>query len=284
MAMRNWIAIACLLIVACASGRAQQKKPLTNSDVVEMVKAGLDEPTILMAIQVSPSQFDLSVQALINLKSQNVSETLIRAMLAAGNPKSGPVRSAESAAPLPAPHGLVPHFMSFPVQFYAEQFAMLGANATPVSQAKVYVGKSKLRFVSTTPNDPSSPMIIDPLKPAAYVVSPGKSVEVKTVFQGVLGSPAMTAGISMYLLPADPENPCENWATVICTRMGAETIEGRSTTKWDLTHRFEDASWHTYVWIDVRLHFVTKRRFLENTFEFRNIVEGPQESGLFDVP
>jgi hypothetical protein len=120
-------------------------------------------------------------------------------------------------------------------------------------------------------------------QPVAYVVLPGKAAEVKTVFQGVRGAPAMTPGISMYLLPADPQNPCENWETVECAGMGMETIAGRATTKWDLTHRFEDATWHSHVWVDVRLHVVTKRQFKGNIFQLRNIVEGPQAMSLFEV-
>jgi len=95
-------------------------------------------------------------------------------------------------------------------------------------------------------------MIIDPPRPVAYVISRVKALEVKTVFQGVRGTP--------------------------------ETIEERSTTRWDLTDRFEEQTWHTYIWVDVRLHVVSKRQFMENTFALRNIVEAPQAAGLFDVP
>ena len=127
-------------------------------------------------------------------------------------------------------------------------------------------------------------MIIDPLKPVAYVLSRGKAAKIKTVFQGVRESPEMTDAISVFLLPADSQDPSENWVSFECKAVGPETIEGRSTTKWDLTHRFEEQTWHTYIWVDLRLHVVSKRQFMENTFELRNIVEAPQPAGLFDVP
>jgi len=84
------------------------------------------------------------------------------------------------------------------------------------------------------------------------VISRVKALEVKTVFQGVRGTP--------------------------------ELIEERSTTRCDLTDRFQEQTWHTYIWVDVRLHVVSKRQFMENTFEVRNIVEASQAAGLFDVP
>lgn len=274
----------------CATCRAQESKPLTNEDVLTMLKGGLDDSTVLMAIQAQSNVFDVSVPALIDLKKQNVSETLIRAMVAAAAGKKSPAPAPAAAAGTssPAPPAPMkkkpPEFRGFPVDFSAESFATLGASAVPVSEGKLFVGRGRLRFESTSAKDPAAPMIIDPLKPVAYVVAPGKAAEVTTVFQGVRGAPAMTDGISMYLLPADPENPCENWETVECTRMGPETIEGRATTKWDLTHRFAEQTWHSYIWVDVRLHIVSKRQFQENVFQLRDIVEGPQPSGLFDVP
>jgi len=127
-------------------------------------------------------------------------------------------------------------------------------------------------------------MIIDPPRTVAYVISRGKALEVKTVFQGVRGTPKMADGISMFPLPTDPQDPRENWVSVECKAVGTEMIEERSTTRWDLTDRFQEQTWHTYTWVDVRLHVVSKRQFMENTFELRNIVEAPQASGVFDVP
>lgn len=53
------IAACCLLITIWTGVAAQQTKPLSNQDVVAMVKAGLDDPTMLMAIQANQEQFEL---------------------------------------------------------------------------------------------------------------------------------------------------------------------------------------------------------------------------------
>lgn len=89
MAAKLWLAGACLFVALSSMVFAQDKKPLTNQDVLAMVHGGLDESTILMAIQANPSEFDVSVPALIDLKTQKVSETLIRAIVAAEAQKRG---------------------------------------------------------------------------------------------------------------------------------------------------------------------------------------------------
>ena len=64
----------------------QEKKPLANADVVGMVKAGLAESTVVLAIEQSPCKFDTSPAALIELKNQGVSPAVLEAMLRAGEP------------------------------------------------------------------------------------------------------------------------------------------------------------------------------------------------------
>jgi hypothetical protein len=77
--------IFCLLI-GCAAGVSAQNKqnegPLTNAEVVKLVKAGFKEKTIVLIISSRPPNFDLSSDRMIQLKRQGVSETIIIAMLA----------------------------------------------------------------------------------------------------------------------------------------------------------------------------------------------------------
>jgi hypothetical protein len=56
-------------------------KPLTNADVIAMIKAGLPENTIILSIQHAASTFDTAPQSLILLKQQGVSPKLLDAML-----------------------------------------------------------------------------------------------------------------------------------------------------------------------------------------------------------
>ncbi len=88
-------------------GQKGEKKPLTNDDVMSMVKAGLAENTIVLAIQHSLTVFDTSPQALISLHAQGVPQPVLDAMLAAGSQKptspAGPVVPTPTQVPAKAP-------------------------------------------------------------------------------------------------------------------------------------------------------------------------------------
>lgn len=68
------------IVVATASA---QTKPLTNDDVVKMVKAELGDDTVVKAIRASDTAFDTSPDALLQLKNAGLSKTVIDAMLEA---------------------------------------------------------------------------------------------------------------------------------------------------------------------------------------------------------
>jgi hypothetical protein len=80
----------------------QNRNLLTNEDVMRMARLKFDDTTIIKTIQVSDANFDLTVAALVKLKDQGVGQTVIQAMLAAGNAKkdirTGAVASTASRA------------------------------------------------------------------------------------------------------------------------------------------------------------------------------------------
>jgi hypothetical protein len=92
------VALAILLILPTLS--AQQTNPLTNADVIKMVKAGTPDATIANAIATaSDTQFDLSSTGLQMLGQAGVSSKVIRAMLAAESKKKDAAAAAENAPP-----------------------------------------------------------------------------------------------------------------------------------------------------------------------------------------
>src|SRR5215210_1084178 len=78
--------IAFCLLTGCAIGaQAQDRKnegPLTNAEIVKLVKAGFKEKTIILIIASRPPNFDLSSDRMIQLKRNGVGENIIVAMLA----------------------------------------------------------------------------------------------------------------------------------------------------------------------------------------------------------
>ena len=72
---------------------------LTNDSIVTLVKAGLGEEVILSKIQLSQGQYDVSTAALLRLKTDGVSERIIKAMLdTSAEPVPAELKVPEGAA------------------------------------------------------------------------------------------------------------------------------------------------------------------------------------------
>ena len=71
---------SCFPFHAAAQTPGQSQLPLTDREVVKMTKAGVAENNILRAIQAAPCDFDLSVEALIQLKAEAVPDNVVTAM------------------------------------------------------------------------------------------------------------------------------------------------------------------------------------------------------------
>jgi hypothetical protein len=98
---------------AQASGREASSPvsvaKLSNNDILDMVKVGLPEEIVVAKLQGSPSNFDTSPAALSALKTSQVPNAVILAMVKKSNqPNGGEERGASSSstrpgAPSPAP-------------------------------------------------------------------------------------------------------------------------------------------------------------------------------------
>ncbi len=86
---------------------AQTEKPLTNADVLTMTNQGFAPSLIVKAIQTSGTSFDVSAQALVELKNAGVDQSVMEAMLAAhgAKPSAGVEPEHGAASPLDAATG-----------------------------------------------------------------------------------------------------------------------------------------------------------------------------------
>ena len=80
----------CRILIGCVTflmlslaGLAQAQKPLTNTDIVNLSKQGLEAVLIVKEIQSSSTSFDVSPDALIQLKNDGVAPSVMEAMLTA---------------------------------------------------------------------------------------------------------------------------------------------------------------------------------------------------------
>lgn len=94
--------IASLLLVLALSWSAesQTKKPITNNDLIRLIKNGFADEQIIAVIEASEPKFDVSVDALIELKNAGSSQKLIETILLSGKSPQA------SAATKPAASGL----------------------------------------------------------------------------------------------------------------------------------------------------------------------------------
>ena len=74
-------------------------KPLTNQDVVLMVKSLMPENVIISAIKTNDTEFDVSAAGLIALRKAGVSPKVLEAVLAAFNSKKSGASVPTTAAP-----------------------------------------------------------------------------------------------------------------------------------------------------------------------------------------
>jgi hypothetical protein len=107
MKPRNMLILLTLNMFSITGAFGQTQKPLTNTDIVSMTKQGLDPSLIVKDIESSGVDFDISPQALIDMKNAGVDNSVMDAMLsaqarkpsAAVEPVRGGATTAEGATP-----------------------------------------------------------------------------------------------------------------------------------------------------------------------------------------
>ena len=78
---RKMVCLAVVALVVVAIAGAQTTKPLTNGDVIEMTKKGMSVADITKAINSSPTNFDISYPAMLQLQQAGVDPVIGNLML-----------------------------------------------------------------------------------------------------------------------------------------------------------------------------------------------------------
>jgi hypothetical protein len=108
----------------------QDKKPLTNADIVRLSKSGLAESVVISAIEANDSRFDVSADALIALKNAGVSQKIIEAMLAAASRIRNTVSQVQTAAPGTASQQALPQTPLYALRIEGKTKTPLSLNTT----------------------------------------------------------------------------------------------------------------------------------------------------------
>ena len=172
-------------------------------------------------------------------------------------------------------------FVFAQTEFSAEVFDSHKQGTT--SQSKIYFSKDKIRFDSSDSDPRSAGAFIMNLSNQSmtilmpqqhmYMEMPAEAQEQRQMFS--------------FFKTSDVENACGDWLKLAnnkggsCHKSGSETVNGRSTVKYEGTNSKGEAS---QVWLDPKLRFPVKWQGKSGTGELRNIQEGDQPASLFAIP
>lgn len=182
-----------LCVVFGAGG--QTRKPLTNNDIVNMTKEGFDADVIAKAIQLSSTDFDVSAQALVDLKNAGVNSSVLSAMLAAQAAK--PLAIAEAA------HGAISASGGLPKSGCNSRVGCLLRESTEIG----LMFAADLSSKTSNFGDSVELSLVDDLNVGDTVVVPRGSHAVATVSSvkrsGMLGRPGELSVQLQYLVAGD---------------------------------------------------------------------------------
>ncbi len=98
MKLKLSVVVAVFAGLFCSVGFADDAKPMTNQDVISMVKAKVSESTITMAIHAAKPGFDTSAGGIVKLSTAGVPENVIQAMIEARSGGGGGSSSSGSSS------------------------------------------------------------------------------------------------------------------------------------------------------------------------------------------
>lgn len=171
----------------------------------------------------------------------------------------------------------------------------------PGKQAsRIYLGDGKIRLES---EDTSSigAIVLDPAHGTTLLVNdPAKSYIDAGMFTSIVT--IGFAPLMRVLRPAGAGDPCTQWNSAInpfgafvkrdngtppphysCQSLGTESVNGRGAHKWAVTSNDPNDRAMT-IWVDDRLHVLSRSEDAHDKWEMRNIHEGPQPDSLFTPP
>jgi hypothetical protein len=175
-----------------------------------------------------------------------------------------------------------------PQEFSADMISR-SANGK-VTTSKLYQTPDKERFDSAVEVKPGTSiethMIIDRREKLIYLIEPQQKVILVNHALQVAGSPSGNGSSSA--------NPCEDlmqWVnpTVVgqqfaCKQVGYESVNGRSTEKWQMNSKWW-GSGPAYLWVDAQIKATIKWTLPSGSSgELQNIKVGTQSASLFELP
>lgn len=151
------------------------------------------------------------------------------------------------------------------------------------TMAKIYFAKDKMRIESQTASARGSAVIINYATQTGDVLMAQQHMYMEMPMQA---QSQRMGYASAFFQAGDVENACGDWQKMghegsTCRKVGSDTVNGRSTVKYETTNASGDVS---HFWLDPKLRFPVKWEGKSNSGELRNIQEGAQPATLFEIP
>ena len=184
-------------------------------------------------------------------------------------------------------------------QFSADVVSANDAGAT----TRVYVGNMKMRLQTLKSGQPEASVIWDGAQKSTTILLDKDHTYIGGNTSPVFNAAFNASGVPTlvrFFQPKDTGDPCSEWNNAVlpfrdsthapphfaCQSAGTEAVNGRPAQKWAVTTTQDGKTQSGHVWIDSRLHVVSKSQD-ENShseMELRNIQEGPQPDAIFQIP
>jgi hypothetical protein len=151
------------------------------------------------------------------------------------------------------------------------------------SNGKMYFSKDKVRFESAKKDPRSGGSVIINLATQTTTVL----MDQMHMYMEVSAQTGGQRTAYNFFRTGDVEAACSDWMQLAqnkggsCHKVGSETVNGRSTVKYESTNANGDIG---DVWLDPKLRFPVKWQGKNAGWELRNIQEGTQPASLFEVP
>jgi hypothetical protein len=165
---------------------------------------------------------------------------------------------------------------------------------------KVYLADGKIRLESEDPSSMGA-LVLDPAHNTTLLIDAQKRAYIDA---GMFTS-VVTVGVAplmRFFRPAGTGDPCSGWNSTVsqystfvkhdksntpphftCRSLGSESVDGRPAAKWAFITDGEHAD-TGIVWIDDKLHIVSRSMDPSGQMEMRNVHEGAQPASLFTAP
>jgi Domain of unknown function (DUF4412) len=165
-------------------------------------------------------------------------------------------------------------------EFSAEMVDLQKSGAP--TTAKFYFAKDKIRIESQGGPHGGGAIIVNYATQTSIVLMPQQHMYMEVEAQ----TQAQRIGYTFFQT-SDVENACGDWQKLkssqgaSCHKVGDETVNGRSTVKYEATSANGEVS---HFWLDPKLRFPVKWQSKSSSGELRNVQEGTQAASLFEVP